>query len=386
MHDDQSAPGPEGLAASGSDEAVLASSPRAATRGARWGEPIVAADRFWTRFEISLAVVAFVLEATSMLLWVCLKGFAAPADHVSSLVFRAIVGATVLGTTAHWVFGRVASRVREAATLVAVFLGFFAARAWLHVGQDYSANLLNWYQQASFLTLVGGLRGVGTRLTMLLALVGGSLATARGRHIVIDVLTRFVSARARTAMVLTGWLASAAACLITAWGFFDHIAIDSFGANADAAWTRKVDQVAAQLGEDFFIARKQIALDLKSTAHVVVRGETYSDWLTGNEWNAWVDSAGFEERYGREATEAVKIPQADTRAPLVIVPGRGEPRGELINAAYLVFPIGLVIIAARFLVRGLLVLSGHASTESDEADDFREHGRSEEEHGDAPAP
>jgi TRAP-type C4-dicarboxylate transport system permease small subunit len=237
---------------------------------------------------------------------------------------------------------------------------------------------LNWYQQASFLTLLGGLRGVGTRLTMLLALVGGSLATGRGRHIVIDVVTRFVGHRQRTVMVLIGWVAAAGVCVTAAWGFFDHISIENFGARADDSAGAKVSQVTKQIGEDFFIARKQIALDMKSTPHVLLRGQTYSEWLTGKEWNAWVDSEGFAERYGKEAEEALKIPDEDTRAPLIVVPGRGEPRGELINAAYLVFPIGLFVIALRFIVRCLLVIGRQVSVDTDESEDYGPASEEEE--------
>jgi TRAP-type C4-dicarboxylate transport system permease small subunit len=341
---------------------------------ARWAEPLLVADRAWTGFETWLALVVFALEAVSMTVWVCLKGFSAPSEHVSALVFRAIVGSVVLGTAVHWALRNQPIRVRRWGTLGGVFLGVVIAKAWVRVGGDYSSNVLNWYQQASFLTLLGGLRGVGTRLTMLLALVGGSLATARGRHIVIDIVTRFVSHRTRTAMVLAGWLFAAIVCTSAAWGFFDHISIENFGARADDSPKKKLARVAAQLGEDFFIARKQIALDLKSTPHVLFRGEPYSEWLNGREWNAWVESAGFTERYGREAMQGLKIPEGDTRAALVVVPGRGEPRGELINAAYLVFPIGLLVIAMRFVVRALLVIGGHASVDSDEAEDWAEHG------------
>jgi hypothetical protein len=66
----------------------------------------------------------------------------------------------------------------------------------------------------------------------------------------------------------------------------------------------------------------------------------------------------------------LKIPDEETRAPLIVIPGRGEPRGELINAANLVFPIGLLVIAIRFLVRSLLALSGHVSVDPDESDEF----------------
>lgn len=352
-------------------------------KGARWGEPIAALDRVWTRFEIWLAMVAFALEVFSMSLWVCLKGFSAPSDQSASVVFRGLVGAVVLGTVAHLGLAKQKAAVRHGVTVAAVFVGLVSAKAWLNVGVDYASNLLNWYQQASTLTLFGGLRGVGTRLTMLLALVGGSLATARGRHIVIDVATRLVVPRARQAMVLTGWVASAVVCMVAAWGFLDHISIENFGAGADDAPGKKVGQVVTQLGEDFFIARKQLELDLMATPHVAFKGQIYSNWLTGREWNAWVDSAGFLERYGKEAAEGLKIPDDETRAPLVVLPGRGEPRGELINAAYLVFPIGLLIIALRFLLRGLLVLSGHVSIESDESEDWNEHARPGEAQADA---
>jgi TRAP-type C4-dicarboxylate transport system permease small subunit len=340
--------------------------------GAAWGEPLVALDRGWTRFEVWLAMVAFALEIFSMTLWVGLKGFSAAADHPGSVVFRAVLGGTVLGTIAHLSLAKQKPKVRLWATLGAVFLGFLLAKTWLHFGVDYSSNLLNWYQQASFLTLLGGLRGVGTRTTMLLALVGGSLATARGRHIVIDVVTRFVGPRQRLIMILIGWVASAMVCMTAAWGFFDHISIENFGARADDSAGKKVGQVFSQMGEDFFIVRKQISLDMMATPHVLFKGEVYSDWFTGKEWNSWLETSGFVERYGKEPTDGLKIPENETRAPLVVIPGRGEPRGELISAAYLVFPFGLMVIAFRFILRGLLVLSGHASTE-EESEEWNEN-------------
>jgi hypothetical protein len=166
-------------------------------------------------------------------------------------------------------------------------------------------------------------------------------------------------------MVLAGWLFAAIVCVTAAWGFFDHISIENFGARADDTAGKKIGQVLHQLGEDFFVARKQIALDFKSTPHVLFKGETYSEWLTGKDWNVWIEEAGFVERYGKEAVEGLKIPDADTRAPLIVIPGRGEPRGELINAAYLVFPIGLLVIAMRFIVRGLLVIAGWVSVDTE---------------------
>jgi TRAP-type C4-dicarboxylate transport system permease small subunit len=364
------------IAAAASDSMSGRGSP---PKGAPWGEPLVAFDKVWTRFEIWIAMLAFALEAFSMTLWVGLKGFSAPPDHPSAIVFRAVVGAVVLGTSAWWALAKQRMPIRRGATVGAVFVGFLLARTWATFGSSYASNILNWYQQASCLTLLGGLRGVGTRLTMLLALVGGSLATGRGRHIVIDILTRFVSWKQRRAMALAGWAMSAAVCFTAAWGFFDHISIENFGANAEDGPGKKIAQVASQMGEDWFIVRKQIALDVKSVPHVLLRGQTYSDWLTGKEWNAWLDDNGFVERYGKEATDGIRIPDDETRAPLVVIPGRGEPRGELISAAYLVFPIGLTIIALRFILRGLLVLSGHANVEGEESEDWNEHARPGEE-------
>ncbi|HVU02491.1 MAG TPA: hypothetical protein VHE30_12095 [Polyangiaceae bacterium] len=348
-------------------------------RAAAWGEPLMKADLAWTRFEIWLALTAFGLEAFSMALWVALKGFSAAADSPAALVFRAATGGIVLGIVTHLALRNRPEELRTRATTAAVFLGMFLAKTWIHFGGDYASNVLNWYQQASFLTLLGGLRGVGTRLTMLLALVGGSLATGRGRHIVIDVLTRFVDQKKRLVMALVGWFASTVVCFTAAWGFFDHISIENFGARADDTAGGKIGQVVHQLEEDFFIARKQMALDMTAAPHVLLHAETYSDWLTGKEWNAWLDTSGFAERYGKEETEALKIPETETRAPLIVLPGRGEPRGELINAAYLVFPIGLIVIGLRFLLRCLLVLSGHVSTEPDESEEWNEHARPGEE-------
>ena len=92
----------------------------------------------------------------------------------------------MLGVATHVALSNKAAVIRKWGTLAAVGLGMVTAKSWLGFGGAYASNLPNWFQQASFLTLLGGLRGVGTRLTMLLALVGGSLATGRGRHIVIE--------------------------------------------------------------------------------------------------------------------------------------------------------------------------------------------------------
>lgn len=341
-------------------------------KGAAWALPLFHADEVWTTFETWLAVFALTLEILSMSLWVFLKGLSTPSDGESQagVLFRAIFGAIALGCALYFGLRKQSHTVRRNAALAGVLLGILGAKSWAGIGVDYTSNLLNWYQQACFLTLLGGLRGVGTRLTLLLALLGGSLATARGKHIIIDIATRFVSYKPRMVMIIVGWLVSSVVSLAAAWGFFDHISIENFGARADMTAGQKITQVGDQLEEDFFIARKQIGLDFKSTPHILFRGEAYADWLKGKEWNAWLDESGLVERYGKEAVDVLKIPDEDSRAPLIVVPGRGEPRGELINVANLVFPIGLLVIALRFILRVLLAVSGHVSVDPDESDEF----------------
>ncbi len=344
--------------------------------GAAWGRPFARVDHLWTRWEAWLCAAVLLTEVIVMSLWVALKGLSTPPDAGNAgLVFRALFGAIVLGLAAFFATKKSGQQTQRFATVGAVLVGLFAAKLWQNVGIDWSTNLLNWYQQASALTLVGGLRGVGTRLTLLLALLGGSLATASGKHITIDLVTRFVSSRVRLPMVVTGWVGSAVICGAASWGFFDHIAIEDFGAKADAPASAKFSAVKSVMSEDFFIARKQASLDLKSFPRVV-KGERYSEWLSGKEWNAWLDDSGFAERYGKEKVEAIKMrDETLKRSPIVVVPERGEPRGELIKAANLVFPIGLLIMALRFLLLSVLAISGHLSVEPEvEGSDLKQRG------------
>jgi hypothetical protein len=384
---------------------------------AKWGEPLAKADAFWSKFELWLCVTVVVLQIAALTAWAALRGLSTGGTSESNagIVFRALSGALVFGLAGHYlaqrkrapahlaiagaaaalvpaflvwfVWVRRGERIGGAGILCVAFLGLalfrllrspdvarathwggpagiaiglVLARAWSNLFVEWSSNLLNWYQQASTLTLLGGLRGVGTRLTMLVALLGGSLATASGRHIAVDIVTRFVKPKVRLPMTLAGWIGASAICFAASWGFFDHVSIEDFGAKADSAPAEKFKAVGDGLEEKFFILRKQIALDFKSFPHIM-NGESYADWLTGAEWNAWVMQAGFVERYGPEKTEALKISDDSIRSPIVVIPDVGEPRGELIDAANLVWAIGLFIISIRFLVLCVLALSGHRS-------------------------
>jgi hypothetical protein len=334
--------------------------------GAAWGLPFVRADAAWTKWEMWLCAVVVLLEILVLSAWVGLKGLSTAAEGSSKagLVFRALSGALILGLAAHFALKSQKQSIRSGATVAASVLGLLLAKKWGNVGVDWASNLLNWYQQASFLTLLGGLRGVGTRLTLLLTLLGGSLATAAGKHITIDLLTRYLRPKHRLPVVVTGWLGASIIVGIAAWGFFDHIAIDEFDARAEASAGEKVSAVTTKLGEHMFVARKQIALDLKTLPHVM-KGERYSEWMDSNAWNAWVDENGFAERYGADKAKLLKTSGDMKKTPIVVVPEKGEPRGELVKAANLVFPIGLLIISLRFLLLCLLALSGHRRVDSE---------------------
>jgi TRAP-type C4-dicarboxylate transport system permease small subunit len=330
-----------------------------------WGRPFAVVDKAWNKFEIALCTFTLLLEVFAMALWVSLKGMSTgPGSAASGIVFRAILGATVLGTVAYWATFKASPKVRRVASVSGVFIGMFAAKAWANAGVDYTSNLLNWFQQASTLTLVGGLRGVGTRLTILLAVLGGSLATAAGRHVTLDVLTRFLNPKTRLPMVVTGWVLTSVICAGASWGFFDHIAIENFGANAEASPAAKFSKVGHEISEYTFVARKQITLDLMTIPHVL-KGEVYSHWLDGPEWDRFLDNEGFVERYGTDEIAALRIPADSARSPIVAVPGKGEPRGALIEVANLAFPIGFMVMAIRFLLLSILVLSGHMVVDSE---------------------
>ncbi|MCE7889938.1 MAG: TRAP transporter small permease subunit [Sorangiineae bacterium PRO1] len=293
---------------------------------AAWGLPLVRLDAGWTKWEIFLCTVVLVLEVLVLSLWVGLKGLS-----------------------------------------------------------TWASNMLNWFQQASTLTLFGGLRGLGTRLTLLLALLGGSLATASGKHINIDLLTRFVRPKARLYVMVVGWLSTAFICGVAGWGFFDHIAIDDFNAKAEARPAEKVSTVTKGMGEHAFMLRKQIALDLKSLPHVVA-GERYAEWLGSEEWNGWIRDAGFAERYGADKAKLLEITADMKRSPIVVIPEKGEPRGDLIKSANLVFPFGLFVLVFRFVLLSLLALSGHFSVNFESAADEikRRHDEDVDDQGDKP--
>lgn len=355
---------------------------------AGWGEPFARVARAFDWFEMRLLFAVLIGLVFLLVAWVSLVGLSAPLESDSNEggVFRGLLGAAVLGGLARVATARLAwdEKKRTLATVAAIAVGIAVAPLWRKTGVDYFGHLKTWLQEGSSLTMLGGLRGVGTRVTILLALVGGSLAAAGGKHINIDVVLRFTPDRLKVPVFALSTTATAAVLLAASWGFFDYIAIESFNYRPSELQVQEAGQVAApsskrdelawvqkRVGQHLFLFRKQIGLDLAALPHVVGGGK----WddpsrMNGRAWNALIEDGGFREVFTKEEVDGVRALDEDlegSRIPLVVVPGGGSARNLLIPTMNLMFPIGFIIIALRFLLRLVLVLSKHESLEEDVA-------------------
>jgi TRAP-type C4-dicarboxylate transport system permease small subunit len=373
---------------------------RAAPRA--WGAPLARLDTAWTKLEARIAAAVLLSEILALCAWISLKGLSAEYQagsqgekNVSGLVFRGLIGAIVLGLItlrltkpkvppgdpAH---DRAVTRQNVAVT-ISIVLGLAGARLWANGGAEYFENFLNWMQSASLLMLIGGLRGVATRLTLWLALLGASLATANGKHINIDVVMRFLSPKMRVPVAVLGWVAAAVMCTAGAWGFVDHIAIALFHVHPFEACApgaevpksglcptpagEKLGHVVHDMGTDWFVIRRQLTLDLQSFPRVIA-GTKYNGYLTGAEWNTWVQGGDWTAHFPAEQVAGLLAPAErpnEFHIPAVSIPGGQEVRGLLIKDADLVFPFGLLMIALRFILRSLLAISGHVEVDPDSA-------------------
>lgn len=336
---------------------------------AAWGEPIVRFEAAWTKLETRLLVFVLVWQILVLVSWVCYAGLSSPVSSGTSAgtVFRAGVGAVVLGIAA-WVGGkRLEERPRTLLTLVAVGAGLLLAKGWRTVGVDYFDNFKGWLQEGSTLTLMGGLRGLATRLTLWMALLGASLATAMGKHIHVDVVFRFLPKRLRLPALVINYSATALVCFAGAWGFVDHIAVQGFAAKQDDGTKTKLEHIVHGMGEHAFLTRKQLRLDVKLFPRVLT-GTRYDQALTAAEWNEFIRDAGFTDRYKPEEVAHLVVPDdSPPHSPLVISPDGDTARGMLVHDLNLVFPVGLIAIALRFLLRALLALSRQVKIDPDAA-------------------
>ncbi len=351
-----------------------------APKGAAWGEPVARFEKRWTWFEARLITFVLVWQILSLVAWVFLNGLSESVAESAGAVFRGAIFAIVLGLGAWFGARKLHEDKRRNLTLLGLGAGIALAIAWRKLAiaggsmaafdkstVNYFDNIKGWLQEGSTLTLLGGLRGLGTRLTLWLALLGGSLATAAGKHIHIDVVFRFLPKRLRVPAAIINYVAAAAVCFAGVWGFFDHIAIESYGARAEDPPGQKLENAAHHIGHHLFFARKQIGLDLRSLPHVL-GAQRYDEWMSGAAWNEWLDNAGFEDRFPKEQVDLLHVgPDVTTHTPFVISPAGETTRGALAHTLALVFPFGLLAIGLRFLLRAIMTLSGHLSVDPDEA-------------------
>ncbi len=347
--------------------------------------PLERVDAAWQRLEARLCAAVLVAEIASLTLWIALKGLSSdyvPGGNAAGLIFRAMVGATALGVAAHLGTRRRGQTVHRAATTAAVVVGLLLARAWAHTGVMWGSNALNWLQNASVLMLIGGLRGLATRFTLWVALLGASLATSRGKHIHVDVLIRYVPAKLQKPTALVGQIAAMVVCVFGAIGFMDYIAISIYRTDAvkpcaadasrmcETTVGEKISSVKEKAASDFFLLGRQASLDVRSIGHVL-GGTPYDKWMTAPEWNAWLDGADWNAHFDKTAVDAVRMDPTNAtavRMPQVPVPGTGEEaRGLLVRELDFVFPFGLAVIALKFLLRIVLILLGRIDVDPEAA-------------------
>lgn len=319
-------------------------------------KPKTALDRLddrLTRIETALCLLCAATLVGSLTLWVGLKGLASitTAENAAGVVFRGIFGAFVLGGLGWLVTRKLERPKRRVVTVILTLAGALTAPLWKDVGTAWGANLLNWLQDGSTLTLLGGLRGLGTRLTLALALLGGALATAAGRHVTIDLLSRSLPGKLRKPATLIGGLAAALVCFTSAWGFVDFIGVDTFGGTAEAGVGQRLGEVATGVRRHFFFFRRQASLDLRVMPKVLT-GDKWDETISGETWNSWLDSGAWDDWFEKDVVQSLREDPGAKRAPLIVTP-REAPRGLLARSLNLLVPLGLLWIALRFLLWAL---------------------------------
>lgn len=368
-------------------------------KGKPWAKGLAGFEGRWTWLESRLLTFVLIWQLASLVLWVFLSGLALPPTpgDASGTVFRSTLLAVILGVSAFFAFKKKSERQRQYAVIGGIAAGIVLGLVLRPPADDpgslrlavnkalaldradaaivqYFSNIKSWLQDGSTLTLMGGLRGLATRLTLWLALLGASLATAAGKHIHIDVVFRFLPKRLRVPAAVLNFSAAAAMCFGATWGFFDHIAIESYGSKADDTAGAKISRSLHEMGKHAFLTRKQIGLDLRTLPRVLM-AERYDHWMSASTWNEWVKDAGFEEHFNKVEIQGILVPEpSDPHTPLVISPDGESMRGMLTHDLGLVFPFGLFMIGIRFLLRAILTISGHIPADPDAAHKSEGHG------------
>jgi len=348
---------------------------------AAWGAPLARIDKKWTRIEARLAWYVLVLEIATLCFAIFLSGMSSGSDGAAKngLVLRGILGATALGIAAHF-----ASRKHKHHTYVvtaAIVVGALLGPLWANKGVAYFGNFRGWLQTASILSLFGGVSNLAKRLTIWLALLGASVATAQGKHINVDVAMRFLTPKTRVPVALVGWLAGAIVCFAAVWGFVDQIAIENFKIEESRACpddpnrackiptSERLGRMGHEMRRDLFLAGRQVSLDARSIPKVLA-GDKFDGYLTPAEWNTWVRESEFTRYFPENDVKGLYAPEGSDvpRSPIVVIPGAVENIQELlIRELNLIFPFGFLMIGLRFVLRALLALSGHVKVDPNAA-------------------
>jgi hypothetical protein len=373
---------------------------------AAWTKPLVRLDELWTKLETHLVLGVLLAAILYMTGWVTLNAFHTKGGRLANFPGLILVFAG-LASALSWT--RIPSKDRMPRKLLLPIVLFAGGVGMLAVAkkQDYFANVAHWLADASLIKQMGTPQIVSSRLfTIWVALLGGSLATGAGRQINIDVVMRFIGPKPRLAVALLGYVLSAGACFVIAWGFVDYLAITRYGAAKTAGVSAKVGTITHAMSRHAFIVRRQVALDVRSFGQVVVANKPFDKWYTGAEWNQEINESGWASVYPPPAPAAGATPPpvayptrpcltqkeldelsakggsvnpdwrlvgacdagdgTGTRAPLATAP-EPDDRTPLEADLSLIFPWGFVMIGLRFLLRGLLALGGAVSTDPNAA-------------------
>jgi len=379
----------------------------------KWVEPFVKVDALWTKVEMYLVLALLIAAILYMSGWVTLNAFHTKGGKLARFpgIIATFAGAATLVT---WL----RAKPRKAGNLVVsiVLLVFGAILLSVSKKADYFANVARWLADASVIKQVGTPQIVSARMfTIWIALVGASLATGAGRQINIDVVMRFIGPRPRLFVAIFSYVATAFTCFVISWGFLDYLAITRFGAGKEQTKTEKAKIIGESIQRHGFLLRRQLSMDVRSFGKVVISGQPFDKWYTGNEWNKEVNENGWAKMYPpKGATPSYKpclssqeLEQltaqntqfvegwrlqgvcdigdgTGTRAPLMTAP-EPDDRTPLEADLSLLFPWGFFVIGVRFLLRGLLAIGGAVSTDPNAAHGADEPGHQADDHPDPAA-
>jgi len=242
---------------------------QAAPGATGWGEPFLRFDAAWQRLEARVCTGVLVAEIACLTLWVFLRGFATsfvPGQSAAGLLCRSMVSTAVFGAAAHLASRRRTPTVHRIVVTASMLVGVISGAFWVNVGVTWSSNLLNWLQNASVLMLIGGLRGLATRLTFWVAFLGASMASSSGKHIHVDVLLRYIPSKLRLPTAILGWLGAAVVCGVAVCGFVDYIAIAAYQVNANQPCpTDSTKECDTPVGEKLAIVAKEASAESRAS-------------------------------------------------------------------------------------------------------------------------